>query len=82
MTILNILVLIAALACTFLGHARFLSAADKRRFSVLAGLSCAVVTFDALMRHEYNSAVVFAIAVLMNLGLAFASYFKPANPDV
>lgn len=81
MTILNTLVLIAALACTYLGHARFLSTADKRNFSVLAGLCCGIVAFDALMRHEYNSAIIFAIAAFMNLARAFTSNAKPANPD-
>lgn len=81
MNMLNLFVIIAAIACTYLGQSRRVPYSIKRECLLLGALACTGATIDALGRGENSTAALFAVAGLLNAALAITGYFKPSSPD-
>ncbi len=79
--IITIAAVILAIACMLLAQKKNISRNDKLVYSLLGGMTCAVIAVDSISRGENGTALMFLCASLCSFAVVIKHFLKPTNPD-
>ncbi len=78
--IITIAAIVLAVACMMLAQKKNISRRDRIAYSLLGGLTCAVIMFDCINRGENGSALMFMCASLCSFAGLVKNYLTPTKP--
>ena len=74
--VITIAAIVLAVACMMQAQKKNISRRDRIAYSLLGGLTCAVIAFDCISRGENGSALVFVIASLCSFAGIVKDYLS------
>lgn len=78
--IITIAAITLAVACMLLAQKKNSSRNDKLAYSLLGGMTCAVIAIDCINRDDNGSAMLFLIASLCSFAGLVKDFLNRAKP--
>lgn len=78
--IITIAAIILAIACMSMSQKKNTSRRDRVAYSLLGGITCAVIMLDCISRGENGSAMLFLVASLCSFAGLVKDFLKPTKP--